>query len=156
MPVINFNGATKVILGSEADKAYTGNELVWERLTEQKPFFQDVIERAGDKVSLDLVKISPIKVENIYGSINVIDEEGNSYEVVESYYEASPAGLGLWIKIPEIGLSNYGGTIENGELTMYGNPQTAHIILKLAEPLPETVTKLAIQLEDGSWFGKRP
>lgn len=29
MPVINFNGADKVILGSEADKAYLGNELVW-------------------------------------------------------------------------------------------------------------------------------
>lgn len=30
MPTINFDGADKVILGSEADRAYLGNELVWE------------------------------------------------------------------------------------------------------------------------------
>lgn len=30
MPVINFNGADKVILGSKADKVYLGYEMVWE------------------------------------------------------------------------------------------------------------------------------
>ena len=31
MPVINFKGADKVILGSEADKVYLGNEMMWEK-----------------------------------------------------------------------------------------------------------------------------
>lgn len=39
MPVINFDGADKVVLGSEADRVYLGNEMMWEAM--KKTLFYD-------------------------------------------------------------------------------------------------------------------
>ncbi|MGX7141449.1 hypothetical protein ACWOBX_08355 [Facklamia languida] len=57
MPIINFNGADKVVLGSESDKVYLGNELVWEGLQEitlnsvatMKSYYVDATEDSRTK-----------------------------------------------------------------------------------------------------------
>lgn len=72
MPTINFDGADKVILGSEADKVYLGYEMVWEEkeqgnlivtsaryLTNTYSYFVDIkpIDRSVDASKVTKVEI---------------------------------------------------------------------------------------------------
>lgn len=160
MEVIDFRGTHKVTDDSDLIKEfYLGNELMWKlKYGVDNPVYLDVVGRDGNKVHLDVVKVSPVYLEGIIKAVKAIDENGGTVEVKEGYIEAGIANM--WIKIPKNAIEDVYITLMTDKLgqfrlTPVSTSQPVRLALDLTAPLPETVTKLAIQLEDGTWFGKR-
>ena len=153
MPVINFDGADKVILRNEADRAYLGDELVWRLRDGSFPVFLDVIRREKNAVFLDIQKVSPVLLPNFMGTIKLISEDGKKIVAAEPQYSFI-FNDDLWMSWGPYVYSS--STNKRGQAKLLEGSGYKEIFIKITSTtMPESVTKLAIQLEDGSWFGKR-